>query len=220
MGVQVAKTGAIPKEDSLLAGPGERGIRKDLLPAGMHFINPYEFDIIQVDIRSYKYDMVQQDAVGFPSKDGFEITIDITIEWRIDRNRVAEVIASIGEEKYITGTIIRPNARSISRTEGSKYSAKDFIIGSGREEFQSTFFNKMAEVSRAKGIENHRALVRKISVPQAIAAPIKATVISVEEDLRNKQGIKTAKSAAELAREEALATQNKRRVEGDFKSIF
>ena len=234
VGAQVAKTGKMPQKDSVLVEPGERGVQKALLPAGMHYINPYEFDVIVVSIQAQKLDMdsnpntnittkagevIETEPIDFPSKDGFEIVADVTVEWSINPDRVAEVVASIGIEDQIIDKVIRPNARSISRTEGSKYAAKDFIVGSGREEFQKTFFEKMKVFSQDRGIIIHRALIRKITVPNEISEPIKQAVIAVEENLRNAQRIETAKSAAQLAQEEALAEQNRRRVEGETKKF-
>ncbi len=234
VGVQVAKTGKIAEKESVLVEPGERGVQKNLLPAGMHYVNPYEYDVIVVSIQAQKLDMdanlntnittkegqvLETEAVDFPSKDGFQIVSDVTVEWSIDPNRVAEVVATIGIEDKIIDKVIRPNARSISRTEGSKYAAKDFIVGIGREEFQRTFFDKMKLSSQDRGILIHRALIRKITVPAEISEPIKQSVIAVEENLRNQQRIETAKSAAQLAQEEALAEQNKRRVEGETKKF-
>ena len=234
VGVQVAKTGKIPEKESILAKPGERGVLETLLPPGTHYINPYEFDMIVVSTQTQKLDMdanpttnivtkdgkiLETEAIDFPSKDGFQIVADVTVEWSIDRNKVAEVVASIGTEDFIIDKVIRPNARSISRTEGSKYSAKDFIVGIGREEFQKTFFDKMGMYSKDRGIIIHRALIRKITVPDQIAEPIKQAVIATEEDLRNKQRTETARSAALLAQQEALAEQNRRQVEGETKKI-
>ncbi len=200
----------------------------------MHYINPYEFDVIVVSIQAQKLDMdsnpntnitaktgeiIETEPVDFPSKDGFQIVSDVTVEWSINPDRVAEVVATIGVEDAIIDKVIRPNARSISRTEGSKYAAKDFIVGTGREEFQKTFFEKMKLFSQDRGILIHRALIRKITVPSDISDPIRQSVIAVEENLRNQQRIETAKSAAQLAQEEALAEQNKRRVEGETKKF-
>ena len=185
----------------------------------MHFINPLEFEIIKTDLRTQRYTMADTDAVEFPSKDGFEIRINVIIEWGIDRSRASEVVASIGSQKDVIDKIIRPNARSISRTEGSKYVAKDFIVGLGREEFQSAFFQSLAAITKPKGIIVHRALVLTVIVPDRIAAPIKEAVIAVEEELRNAQQIETAKSAARLAFESSLAKQNQRKVEAETRKL-
>ena len=185
----------------------------------MHHVNPYEYDVIPVDLRSQRYKMVDEDAVQFPSNDGFEIRINVILEWSVDRSRVSEVIATIGDAKDIIEKVIRPNARSISRTEGSKYVAKDFIVGAGREQFQTAFFDSLANITGPKGITVHRALVLTVIVPDRISAPIKEAVIAKEEELRNVSQIKTAKSAAQLALEESLALQNQRKVEAGTKKL-
>ena len=219
VGVQVAKTGMVPTGNKVLATTGERGVQKELLPPGMHFINPYEFDVIQADLRSQRYKMVDDDAVQFPSKDGFEIKIHVIIEWAIGRARASEVVATLGTEADIIEKVIRPNARSISRTEGSKYVAKDFIVGAGREQFQAAFFASLANIAKPKGIIVHRALVLTVIVPEPISAPIKQAVIAEEENLRNLQQIKTARSSADLAFELSVAQQNERKVEAATKKL-
>ena len=68
--------------------------------------------------------------------DSFTITIEGTIEWAIRADRVAEITVAYGDEEDILNKIILPNARSISRIQGSKLRAREFISGKTRTAFQ------------------------------------------------------------------------------------
>ena len=99
-----------------------------------------------VDVRSHKYDMLGADAIHLPSNDSFIITIDGTIEWAIRADKVAEVTVEYGDEEDILNKIILPNARSISRIQGSKLKAREFISGTTRTAFQGRM---LVELKRA-----------------------------------------------------------------------
>ncbi|MCG2718543.1 MAG: hypothetical protein L6408_06905, partial [Nanoarchaeota archaeon] len=88
IGVQIAKTGETKPFDQLLANAGQRGIRKDSLSPGLYYVNPFEFEIVVVDVRQQRYEMTLQadqgdtqgsDSITFLSDDGFEIEIDLTV---------------------------------------------------------------------------------------------------------------------------------------------
>jgi hypothetical protein len=84
VGVVTLLSGADPVEkNTWTVAPGEKGVQHDTLPPGLIFYNPYLKNVEIVDIRSQKYDMREEDAIQFPSKDSFTITMEGTIEWGI-----------------------------------------------------------------------------------------------------------------------------------------
>jgi hypothetical protein len=127
--------------------------------------------------------MTAEKIIRFPSLDGFDITMEGTIEWYIDPLRVAEVYSKYIDARdmvtCITETIILPNARAYSRIEGSKHLARDFIGGITREKFQEEFLAGVKKSCSAQGVMISSALVRQISPPDAIAKPIKDREIAI-----------------------------------------
>ena len=113
------------------------------MPPGLEYYNPYLKRIEIVDVRSQKYDMLGKDAIHFPSNDSFTITIEGTIEWAIRPDHVAEVTVAYGDEEDIVNKIILPNARSISRIQGSKLQAREFISGKTRTAFQHRLYSEL-----------------------------------------------------------------------------
>ncbi|HLY75751.1 MAG TPA: SPFH domain-containing protein, partial [Planctomycetota bacterium] len=184
VGVLTLVSGADPKNpNEFLVENGERGIQKHTLPPGTYYENPYVKQITPIDIRSHRFDMMGDKIIRFPSLDGFDITMEGTIEWYIDPLRVSEVFSKYVEERdvitCITEAVILPNARAYSRIEGSKHLARDFIGGVTREKFQEEFLAGIKNSCSQQGVMIQSALIREIAPPDAIAKPIKDREIAI-----------------------------------------
>ncbi|MBV8882361.1 MAG: hypothetical protein JO332_20560, partial [Planctomycetaceae bacterium] len=184
VGVLTLVSGTEPKNpNEFLVENGERGVQKHTLPPGTYYENPYVKQIIPIDIRSHRFDMTADKIIRFPSLDGFDITMEGTIEWYIDPLRVSEVFSKYVDERdvitCITESVILPNARAYSRIEGSKHLARDFIGGVTREKFQDEFLAGVKKSCQAQGVMIQSALIRQISPPDAIAKPIKDREIAI-----------------------------------------
>lgn len=172
---------------------GERGVQRQTLSEGTHYINPYVEDVIPVNIRAHKFDMEGSDEISFVSKDGFTITVAGTVLWQVlnpniqipdgvdleddKRNQVAEVFVKYVDSRNdviacVVEKVILPNARSLCRIEGAKRLARDFIEGTTREEFQTRFFLGMRDNCLAEGILIHSVNIAGVDIPQNIRAPI------------------------------------------------
>jgi len=92
VGVVTLLSGRDPeRKNTFTVEPGEKGVQRETLPPGLEYYNPYLRKIEIVDVRSHKYDMLNDDAIHFPSNDSFTITIEGTLEWAIRPDHVAEV---------------------------------------------------------------------------------------------------------------------------------
>jgi regulator of protease activity HflC (stomatin/prohibitin superfamily) len=184
VGVLTLVSGKDPKNpNEFLVEEGERGIQRRTLDPGSYYENPFIKKITPIDTRSHRFDMHADKIIRFPSLDGFDITMEGTIEWYIDPARVAEVFVKYVDTRdvitCITEDVILPNARAYSRIEGSKHLARDFIGGVTREKFQEQFLSGVKKSCAAQGIMIQSALVRQISPPDAIAKPIKDREIAI-----------------------------------------
>jgi regulator of protease activity HflC (stomatin/prohibitin superfamily) len=184
VGVVTLVSGKDPKNpNEFLVEEGERGGQKRTLGSGTYYENPFVKKITPIDIRSHRFDMTSDKIIRFPSLDGFDITMEGTIEWYIDALRAAEVYIKYVDQRDIitcvTETVILPNARAFSRIEGSKHLARDFIGGVTREKFQDEFLAGLKRSCAAQGVIIQSALIRQISPPDAIAKPIKDREIAI-----------------------------------------
>jgi len=157
--------------------------------------------------------------VEFPSRDGFEIKIDMTVEFELLPKNIAWIYRSYGDLPAVIDNIIMPQIQSISRLKGSAYRAKDFIMGEGREKFQSELKNSLETTLGEKQLLIHNALIRHVTVPNQILDPIQKASIAIEEDLTNKEKQNTAKRQADLNTEQSLIEQRGQQVSQETEKL-
>lgn len=151
-------------------------------------------------------------AVEFPSRDGFKITLDMTVEFELMPEHVARIYLLYGDLPQVVEKIILPQVLSSSRLRGSSYRAQDFIMGEGREIFQRDLQDELAKTLAAKNIIVHNAIIRHVDIPLNILTPIRAVSIAREQNLTNQSLQETAKKLAELNIETELIEQKRREV--------
>lgn len=150
--------------------------------------------------------------VEFPSRDGFDISLDMTVEFELLPESIAGIFKNYGDLPAVVDKIILPQILSVSRLKGSAYRAKDFIVGEGREKFQKDLTESLAAILKERNIIIHEALIRHVAVPMEILDPIQQSSIAVEQDLTNKEMQNTARKQAELNTGLGLIDQKREQV--------
>jgi regulator of protease activity HflC (stomatin/prohibitin superfamily) len=225
VGVQVAKTGISKTAGQILAKPGERGILAETLPAGMYYINPYEYDIIVFDTREQRYEMTRdpeqgdtkgEDAIHFLSDDGFLISFDLTVLYQVKAENTPMMVATIGQNiEAVRDKKIRPSARSFARIIGSKHKGEEFIHGITRERFQQDLDTALKEKCAESSIIINQTLVRNFDVPADLRDPITRKVIAFKMEEQYKQEQSTQKANAELSRQKQLIVFESEKVKAE-----
>jgi hypothetical protein len=164
-------------------------------------------------------EMTIQELVSFPSRDGFTISLDMTVEFEFDPSDIAGIYRRYGDLPAVIDKIIMPQITSISRNKGSEYGARDFIVGEGREKFQNDLTAALEQTLGSKNIKVYNALIRHVEVPDDIRAPIQQASIAVEQDLTNKERQNTARKEAELNTELSLIKQYGEKVQQETEKI-
>ncbi len=155
---------------------------------------------------------VLNEYVSFPSRDGFLISLEMTVEFELLPENIAWIYRSYGDLPAVIDKIIMPQILSISRNKGSEYRAKDFIVGEGREKFQTDLTDALSKTLNEKKIITHNALIRHVEVPMQILDPIQKASVAMEQDLTNKERQNTAKKMGELNTEMSLIEQLRAKV--------
>jgi regulator of protease activity HflC (stomatin/prohibitin superfamily) len=156
--------------------------------------------------------MMLAQFIEFPSRDGFQISLDMTVEVELLPKEISWIFSRYGDLPAVVDKIIMPQITSISRNKGSEYQAKDFIMGEGREKFQNELTKALATTLATKKIIVHNALIRHVEVPQQILEPIQQASIAIQQNLTNLERQNTAKKLAELNTEIALIEQRREQV--------
>lgn len=214
------------REKGLLVKPNYRGVQKETLNAGTYYLNPYMYRVQAIDCRSQRFNLADNYDMGFPSRDGFWVSLDGIIEFRVNPSKAATVYVTYNEVKNDAGSevgidqeiirkVIMPNARSFCRIQGSSSSGRDFIGGETRSAFQESFQNEIRNTCKIQGIEIVQALITKINPPQAIAGPVRDREVASQQLKQFQQEKLQQDEEAKLAREVALVAQVKRLVDAD-----
>jgi regulator of protease activity HflC (stomatin/prohibitin superfamily) len=211
------KKEAISKK--FLVAAGEKGIQSEVLKEGTHRLNPYLKAVSIVNIQSQRFELSGADAVVFLTLDGFQITVEGTLEFNLNVEKVAQLTHEVGDMDDIMQKLILPSARGFSRLEGSKKNATDFIVGQSRQIFQDKLESYLQSVCEPWGISINSVLVRDIIVPQQIASVIRDRELAAQEAKMIEQQITQAVSQGELGKQKALAEQNRLTVSAETEKI-
>ena len=164
-------------------------------------------------------------AVKFPSSDGFEITIDVTLLWQLLPQDAPSVVSRYGNIRKIEGNILIPQINSTARIKGSTFGAVDFIVGDKREEFQRAFQETIETTLKEKKLQVDLALVQDTIVPETISEPIQDSRIAAEWNITNTEKTKTeAKKAqfdetkSKIAQVEQVVEFETQRLEGNLQA--
>ena len=211
----------LPAEErnTMLVKDGIKGVKSQVLDPGTYYLNPYMVDVVEVNLQSQRYGMSGDDSISFLTLDGFNVTVEGTIEYGLQRDSAALLTHRVGDMDDIIKKIILPRARGFSRIEGSKHPAINFIVGETRQGFQRDLETHLREKCTPWGVDIKSVLVRKIIVPDEIASISRDREVAVQNALKFEQQIDQAKSQAELVRQERLAIQNKEKVQSDTERI-
>ena len=222
-GVVTNLAGPLPKDPNVvLVGKGERGVEKETLTTGTKLLNPYEKRVSLVDCRSKRFNLGQGYDMDFLSADGFPVTIDGAIEFRVIPSRAAEVFVlynedangdEIGEE--IVRKIITPISRSICRIGGSKLSGGQFISGIDKEQFQQDLVRTMTEDCKKQGIEILAVAITSITPPEAIALPVRQREVAKQQLQEYQQERLQQLAEAQLRVQNLLSDQKQAMVEAE-----
>lgn len=209
VGVQTILSGSRPvNPNQYVVGPTERGVSPDTLGPGTYFDrNPYEVRVDVVDMRSQKYDMLGDEAVEFPSNDGFTIRMEATVEWAVYADRVPWVIVEVGDLEDVVTKVIRPYATSLARIQGSKMTAREFM--GAREAFQRRLFADLREKCYKQGIEIKAATIRDLKPPERVRSIIREREMADQSFTRYENEIAEAQARARLVEQEELAGQQR-----------
>jgi regulator of protease activity HflC (stomatin/prohibitin superfamily) len=166
-------------------------VQEGVLESGLHIINPM-YDVTTFDIQTQNYTMSAvnnegqkegDDAIRVLSSDGLEVTIDISVLYKVNPFKAPYIFQNIGVD-YVD-KIVRPVARTAIRDNAVNYQAVD-LYSVKRQEFQAKI-NQTIEQSFAKrGLELQQILVRNIALPASVKASIESK-INAEQDAQKMQ---------------------------------
>jgi regulator of protease activity HflC (stomatin/prohibitin superfamily) len=222
-GVVTLLSGKTPKDPNVfMVGDGERGVQMKTLDPGTYYLNPYETRVSLVDCRSKRFNLGEGSAMDFLSSDGFPVTLDGAVEFRVIPERAAEVFVKYNEDtngdaidEEIIAKIITPESRSLCRTGGSKLTGGQFISGNDREVFQRNLVKSLTENCKQQGVEILAVAITRVEPPQDIAEPVRDREVAKQKLAQFNQEKLQQLSEAKLGIEVLLAEQKQKVVRAE-----
>jgi regulator of protease activity HflC (stomatin/prohibitin superfamily) len=205
--------------NTYLVGEGLKGVTPRVLDPGTYYLNPYLYNVVEVTLQSQRFVLGGEDAISFLTLDGFNVDVEGTIEFSIERDKAALITHQVGDMEDVLKKLILPRARGFSRIEGSKHPAINFIVGETRQKFQDNLEQHLRENAARWGVAIKSVLIRNIVTPDAISSIIRDREVSVQNARKFEQQIEQARSLAELTRQEMLARQNQEKVAAETSRI-
>jgi regulator of protease activity HflC (stomatin/prohibitin superfamily) len=204
--------------------PGEIGVKilfgsvqNDVLGSGLHFVNPL-LEIRKVDVKTQNYTMSGvndegtkegDDAIRVLTSDGLEVTIDLTVLYRVVANDAPKLLKETGND--FRDKIVRPITRTKIRDNAVYYQAVD-LFGSKRDEFQQRIYRSIEEDFKSRGLMLEQLLVRNIALPNSVKASIESK-INAEQDAKKMEFVlQKEKQEAERKRVEAQGIADYQRI--------
>ena len=218
-GIVTNLSGPMPDDPNvLLVNKDHRGPQEETLPEGTYYLNPYMYRINAIDTRSQRFNLAQGGDMMFPSKDGFPISLDGIIEFRVVPDTAANTYVTYNDVSNDQGgtsaiadeiikKVIMPNARAFCRIQGANSSAREFIGGDTRTAFQEAFQEDIKETCAAQGIEIIQALITRVTPPEAIADPLRQREVAAQTLKQYTQQILQQEQEKLLATETAMIKQ-------------
>lgn len=191
-------------------------VKPTVLYEGLNFVNPL-VDIKQMTIQTQNYTMsghtdergVSDDAIRVLSRDGLEVSIDLTILYRIEPQAAPKIYREIGTNYQ--DKIIRPITRTGIRESATYFDAIS-LFSDKREAFEHTIRNKIYNEFIKRGIILERLLVRNITLPKSVQESIERKITAVQEAQRMQYVLEKERQEAERKRVEAQGIADAQRI--------
>jgi regulator of protease activity HflC (stomatin/prohibitin superfamily) len=192
-------------------------IKNEVLPSGLHFINPF-VNVIHVDIKTQNYTMSGQhdegeqagdDAIRVLTADGLEVIIDLTVLYRVLPGDAPKLLRETGSDYNYK--IVRPISRTAIRDNAVYYDAVS-LYSTRRDEFQNRIFAALDKHMKARGLVLESLLVRNITLPASVKNVIEQKIQAEQEAQKMRFVLQKESQEAERKRVEAQGIADYQRI--------
>ncbi|MEC9487323.1 MAG: prohibitin family protein [Prosthecochloris sp.] len=197
--------------------PGKIGIKvlfgevqETILPSGLNLVNPL-VNVEMFDVTTQTYTMsgtetemsqISDAPIRVLSADGLEVTIDMTVLYRINPTQAPSIRKEIGPGRTYIDKIVRPTARTRIRDNAVVYNAVE-LYSAKRDEFQVKIFDSIQKDFEQRGLILENLLIRNISLPASVKAAIEAKINAEQEAQKMQFVLQKEEQEAERKRVEA-----------------
>lgn len=192
-------------------------VQNDVLSSGLHFINPL-VEVMEMDIKTQNYTMsglhdesisAADDAIRVLTADGLEVTIDLTVLYRLLPSDAPKIVQETGVD--YRDKIVRPLTRTKIRDNAVYYDAVA-LYSTKRDEFQERIFTTIDADFKLRGLVLEQLLVRNITLPQSVKTTIEQKISAEQEAQKMQFVLQKETQEAERKRVEAQGIADYQRI--------
>jgi regulator of protease activity HflC (stomatin/prohibitin superfamily) len=192
-------------------------VQEDVLYSGLNFVNPL-VDVVQMDVKTLNYTIGGvhdeggkngDDAIRVLTSDGLEVTIDLSVLYRVVPADAPRLLREVGED--YENKIVRPITRTRIRDNAVYYEAIA-LYSTKRDEFQQRIFKTIEDDFRKRGLLLENLLVRNITLPASVKATIEQKINAEQEAQKMQFVLQKEKQEAERKRVEAQGIADYQRI--------
>jgi prohibitin 2 len=194
-----------------------RGILPEPLTEGLHVIVPVIQQVTRYDVRTHTYTMSQRsgdtmsqrpgetvrgdnETLWTPTADGLKVGLEITVRYKPDAARLAELHRSIGPE--YEDKIIRPAIRNVSRMVVSEYNILD-VYSKRRATIQQQIFDRLKGMFARDGLVCEEVLLRDVLFSKEFEAALESKMMAGQKVQQLEYEVQQAQKRAEARVKEA-----------------
>lgn len=170
------------------------------LNSGLNLVNPLAH-VLNMSVRTQE----EHEAMSIPSKEGLNVTLDISILYRLDPGHAVEVYKTVGPRYQ--NIVLIPQFRSVARGVTVNYEAKA-LYTSEREVLAQAVYEVLEKMTQERGIYIERVLLRSILLPTTVSAAIEQKLKAEQEAERMKFVLQKETQEAERKRVEAAGIRD------------
>jgi regulator of protease activity HflC (stomatin/prohibitin superfamily) len=192
-------------------------VSNEVLTPGLNFINPL-VTVYNVDIKTLNYTMSGvhnegekdgDDAIRVLTSDGLEVTIDLTVLYRVVGTEAPRLIRETGLD--YKDKIVRPLTRTKIRDNAVYFTAID-LYSTKRDQFQNRIFTSIEADFKKRGLILEQLLLRNITLPNNVKTSIEEKIKAEQDAQKMEFVLQKEKQEAERKRVEAQGITDYQRI--------
>jgi len=192
-------------------------VSNEVLTPGLNFVNPL-VSVYNVDIKTLNYTMSGvhnegekegDDAIRVLASDGLEVTIDLTVLYRVIGTEAPRLIKETGLD--YKDKIVRPLTRTKIRDNAVYFTAID-LYSTKRDQFQNRIFTTIEADFKKRGLILEQLLLRNITLPNNVKTSIEEKIKAEQDAQKMEFVLQKEKQEAERKRVEAQGIADYQRI--------
>jgi prohibitin 2 len=207
-------------ESVVIVQAGHRGVvlyvgavENKVLGEGLHFIIPFAEQVIQLEVRTLKF---QADASA-ASNDLQEVASVIALNYHIDPSKANAIYQQLGAD--YTNRIIAPTIQESVKASVAKFNAEELITK--RETAKAVIAQAIRNTLSARNILVETVFITDFKFSEAFASQIEQKVVAFQKYLTEQNNLRAVQVVANqtVVQAQAQARSNVARAEGESQAI-